>query len=135
MAEAKFKPGTEDVITYIEKIDDEIKRDDSYTLIKLMKKLTKHEPVLWAGSIIAFGKVHYKYASGHEGDTCLAGFSPRKQQFSIYLTCDLQQYSDYLARLGKHKTGKGCLYVKRLSDINIDVLEEMIRKTVSDAKQ
>jgi hypothetical protein len=99
-----------------------------------MRKVTRCRPVLWGGSIVGFGTYHYKYPSGHEGDAPLVGFSPRKQALTLYLGCDVQRSKELLARLGKHKTGKGCLYVKSLEDVDHSVLEQLIRDAVAQTK-
>jgi len=126
MAEQKTKPTEVSVDEYIAALDDETKRSDSLTLVKMMRAATKEKPRMWGPSIIGFGSVHYKYASGHEGDTCMMGFSPRKAGISLYLTCDASSRVPYLERLGKYKTGVGCIYIKRLSDIDMSVLKELI---------
>ena len=88
-------------------------------------------PVLWGASLIGFGEVQYRYPSGHSGNIFLVGFSPRKSAISLYLTCDLREMADQLARLGKHACGKGCLYVKKLADVDLSVLGEMIGQVVA----
>jgi hypothetical protein len=132
MAETKTKPTGNSIEEFLAGIEDPQKRADSHTLIELMRRVTGKPPRLW-GSIIGFGSYHYKYASGHEGDTCLTGFSPRKSEFSIYLDGHPENEDDraaLLAKLGKHRMGKGCLYVKRLDAVDIDVLEQLVRQSV-----
>lgn len=120
---------------FLNEIEDNQKREDAFELLGMMKKISGLQPKLWGSSIIGFGKIHYQYASGHSGDTCICGFAPRKQQFSVYLTCaDINSYQGLLDKLGKHKTGKSCLYIKKLDDIDKKVLESMIRKAVSENK-
>jgi len=131
MAEQKTKPTEVSVDEYIAALDDETKRSDSLTLVKMMRAATKEKPRMWGPSIIGFGSVHYKYASGHEGDTCRMGFSPRKAAISLYITCDAASIAPYLERLGKHKTGVGCIYIKRLSDIDMSVLKGLIELTAT----
>lgn len=126
MAEQKTKPTAVSVKDYIAEIDDVVKRNDALTLVKLMQEATNEKPRMWGPSIIGFGKVHYKYASGHEGDTARIGFSPRKAAISLYLTCDAKGLAPYLEKLGKHKTGVGCIYIKRLSDVDMKALKELI---------
>ena len=126
MAETKTKPTSVSVDDFIDAIEDEKKRDDARTLVKMMTDISKEKPQMWGPSIIGFGKVHYKYASGHEGDTCRIGFSPRKAAISLYLTCDASDLAPYLEKLGKHKTGVGCIYIKRLSDVDISTLKKML---------
>lgn len=109
---------------------------DCRTLVALMKKATGCPPKMWGPSIVGFGSFHYKYASGHEGDTCLVGFSPRKGELSIYLSFDLAgQFGAELKKLGRHRAGKGCLYVKRLADVDLKVLEAMIETSVAAARK
>jgi hypothetical protein len=100
-----------------------------------MRRITKSDPVLWGGSIIGFGKYHYKYESGHEGYSCLTGFSPRKEKLSIYIMPGYAEQASLTDKLGKFKMGKGCLYVKKLSDIHMDVLEKIVKKSVDTLKQ
>lgn len=134
MAEIKTKPTSVSVDKFIKAVPDEQKREDSYVLIDMMKKITKEEPRMWGPSIIGFGTCHYKYESGHEGDMPLAGFSPRKAAISVYLSCDLPQNTALLKKLGKHKMTVSCLYIKRLSDIDIKVLKELIVESYKDTK-
>ncbi len=136
MAENKTKPTKVSVKKFIDAIDDEQKRKDSYFLIDMMKKITKEEPKMWGPTIIGFGSYHYKYDSGHEGDSCRAAFSPRKAAFSIYVLCGENKYPDLFKKLGKHKLGAGsCLYVKRLSDIDLKVLKEIVTASYKDTKK
>lgn len=134
MAEIKTKPTAVSVDKFIKSVPDKQKREDSYVLIDMMKKITKEEPEMWGPSIIGFGTYHYKYASGHEGDMPLAGFSPRKAAISVYLSCDLPQNTALLKKLGKHKVTKSCLYIKRLSDVDIKVLNDLIVESYKDTK-
>jgi hypothetical protein len=131
MAEQKTKPSERSVEAFLDSLDNEEARDDCYTLLKMMTKITKAEPKLWGGSIVGFGKYHYRYESGHEGDSCLTGFSPRKQALTIYLMPGFESHSSLLGKLGKHKSGKGCLYIKKLKDVDPKVLDELIRESVS----
>ena len=104
-------------------------------LLGMMESVSRTKPVMWGSSIIGFGSYHYVYESGREGDTILIGFSPRKQNISIYLTGGLDPLKDELSELGKHKTGKGCLYIKSLKDINAAVLKKMLSKAFKSKKQ
>jgi hypothetical protein len=134
MAELKTKQTERSVNAFINQIPDETTRKDCRTIVRLMKKATKSEPRMWGSSIVGFGKFHYKYASGHEGDTCVVGFSPRKQYLTLYaMPGYLPQFQDLLKKLGKHKTGKGCLYIKKLEDVNLAVLEDLIEQAVKTA--
>jgi hypothetical protein len=135
MAELKTQKNNQDVVKFLEKVEPEQKREDSFKLLGLMKKVTKSEPSMWGDSIIGFGDYHYKYASGREADWFAAGFSPRKQNLTLYLMSGFGGYEEVLSRLGKHSTGKGCLYIKKLDDIDLDTLEELVRKSVDQAKQ
>ncbi|MEO6395700.1 MAG: DUF1801 domain-containing protein [Devosia sp.] len=131
MAETKTKPTSVAVHEYIAQIEDAQQRADSAVLLEMMRKITGEEPRMWGPSIVGFGTYHYKYASGHEGDSCIAGFSPRKAEFSIYLWPEAQPWrEELLAKLGKHRMGKGCLYVKRLENIDMEVLEQLVRRSV-----
>src|SRR5215210_3347944 len=125
MAEQKTKPTEQSVQEFIDKIPDEQARDDCYALIKLMKRVTGSAPKMWGSSIIGFGKYHYKYESGHEGDSCLTGFSPRKQNISLYIMPGYTEHTYLLKKLGKHKAAKGCLYIKKMEDIDPVVLEKI----------
>lgn len=135
MARTKTRATDVAVGEFIAQVEDPQKRADSAVLIEMMSKMTGAPPKMWGPSIIGFGSYHYKYASGHEGDACLAGFSPRKAEFSIYLWPEPVEWRDaLLAKLGKHRMGKGCLYVKRLSDIDLDILEQLIQRSVDTCR-
>lgn len=129
MAENKTKPTDADVIAFLASVEPAVRREDGLALLDIFREATGVEPKMWGPSIVGFGTHHYVYASGREGDTAAAGFSPRKAQISLYLLPGVDHYEDELRRLGKHTTGKGCIYVKRLSDIDLDVLREMVRKS------
>jgi hypothetical protein len=136
MTEQKTRPGTESVVDFLNNLENKQKRKDCFSLLTMMQELTKEEPVLWGGSMVGFGQIHYKYASGHEGDWFKAGFAPRKQNISLYvMSYDKSGYADLLAKLGKHKTGAACLYVNKLSDIDLNILREIIRHTIIQCKQ
>ena len=136
MAEAKLKPTEKSVERLIGQVPDEKVRDDCYELIRIMKKVTGAEPVLWGGNIIGFGKYHYVYDSGHEGDACLSAFAVRKTNITLYvMPPDLPERDDLLKKLGKHKASKGCIYIKKLDDIDTNVLEKMISKSVAYVKK
>ena len=136
MAELKTKPNKSSIDDFLAKLENEQKREDSYKILELMKKVTGEDPIMWGDSIIGFGNYHYKYASGREGDWFLTGFSPRKQNFSIYLmSCENDKNLSHLfSKLGKHKTGKSCLYFNKLSDIDLEILEQLICQSVDDSK-
>lgn len=107
-------------------VEDETKKKDAFELIKIMQEVTHFEPKMWGPSIIGFGSYHYKYASGHEGDAPLVGFSPRKAAISLYINVPTENRDELLSKLGKHKASKGCIYVKKIADIDIEVLKKMI---------
>ena len=136
MGETKTKPTSVSVEEFIAKVEDPQKRADSYVLIDLMQKITGEKPRMWGPSIIGFGTYHYKYASGHEGDACLAGFSPRKAELSIYLNPEPSDARHLLlAQLGKHRMGKSCLYVKRLDAIDLKVLEKLVVQSIDETRE
>lgn len=131
MAELKTKPTDKSVEDFINGLSDENRRNDCRAVLQLMKRVTKSKPRMWGPSIVGFGSYHYKYASGREGDWFVAGFSPRKQDLTLYIMAGLPRYAELLSKLGKHKSGKSCLYVKRLSDIDMDVLEDLVQQSVA----
>src|SRR5262245_41691807 len=127
MAETKTKPTGVSVGEFLAHVEDAQKRADSTVLIEMMQRITGEKAKMWGPSIVGFGRYHYKYASGHEGDSCLAAFSPRKSEFSIYLWPEAEPWrEELLAKLGKHRMGKGCLYVKRLENIEFKVMEQIV---------
>ena len=137
MYEAKTKPTKLSAAAYIAAITDDTRRSDCKKLAAMMKRLTGCAPKMWGTSIVGFDSYHYKYDSGHEGDSCVVGFSSRKGDLSIYLLggYETKEAKALLAQLGKHKTGKACLYVKRLADIDPAVLEKLIARSVAYVKQ
>jgi hypothetical protein len=134
MAENKTTPNDQNVEQFLNAIEDERKRKDSFTILELLKQATGLEPKMWGSSIVGFGSYHYKYDSGREGDAILAGFSPRKQNLTIYNMSGFEQLDDLLNKLGKHTTGKGCLYIKRLDDIDLPTLKSLIEESFKHAK-
>ncbi len=130
MAELKTKKNEASVTKFLDGVKDEKKRQDSYTILKLMKQITKAEPKMWGTSMVGFGSYHYKYASGREGDWFVTGFSPRKQNLTLYIMSGISKYPDLLKKLGKFKTGKGCLYINKIEDIDIKTLKELIKQSV-----
>lgn len=118
------------VDAFIDGVENQQQQADCRVLIELMKEITKDEPKMWVPSIVGFGDFHYKYAGGREGDWFYVGFSPRKQNLTMYIMDGFNAYSEYLAKLGKFKTGKSCLYVKKLDDVNMDVLQGLIEASV-----
>lgn len=133
MAENKTKPTSANVVAFLNKIQSRQLRDDCLTILKMMQTVSKLEPVMWGSAIIGFGTHHYVYESGREGDTVVIGFSPRKQNITFYLMGGLKPVENELAKLGKYKTGKGCLYIKSLSDVNVDVLKKVFAKAFKRA--
>jgi hypothetical protein len=132
-ADIKTKENDASVEAFINSVPDLEKRNDSFAILEMMQKATNEAPKMWGGSLIGFGNKRYKSpASGREVDWFIIGFSPRKANFSLYLSFDLRQYAEKLAKLGKHKTGMGCLYINKLKDVDLAVLEEMIRDAVKD---
>lgn len=133
MAEQKTKPTGASVERFLNGLDEE-RRRDGFALVEIMKRATNAEPTMWGGAIVGFGTYHYKYASGHEGDCCIAGFSPRKQNWTLYLMPGIDWASPLLGKLGKHSAGKGCLYIKRLADVDVPTLEALIARSVSQIR-
>lgn len=127
MAENKTKPTDASVGDYLAGLENEARRKDCVTLAKLMSEATKHPPKMWGSSIVGFGSYHYKYASGREGDCCLVGFASRKEDISLYGLTAAANADALLARLGKHKAGKGCVYIKTLADVDPKVLAALVR--------
>ena len=130
MAKNKTAETDHSVTDYINEVANEVKRKDSFRLIKIFKSITGCEPKMWGPSIIGFGKYHYKYASGHEGDSPLAAFSPRKDSLVIYIATEFEKREELLSQLGKHKSSKSCVYAKKLDDIDIAILEKMVKKSI-----
>lgn len=126
MAELKTKVNTGSVKAFVESVEDPQRKKDAQVLSKLMRQRTRKQPKMWGDAIVGFGSFHYKYASGREGDWFIVGFSPRKQAMSLYLMAGFQRFEPLMKKLGKYKTGKSCLYVKKLDDIDLDVLTELI---------
>ncbi len=135
MPEAKTRPTKQSVESYLAAIGDEVRRRDCETLVALMRRVTKHEPCMWGQSIVGFGSYHYTYDSGHEGDACLTGFASRKGDISVYVVAGFDGQEDLLAKLGKHKAAKACLYIKRLADIDAAVLEKIVARSVAAIKK
>ena len=131
MSTNKTKPTTRSVELFLDDLIPEQRKKDSWTLYLLMEKITGSQGVLWGTSIIGFGDYHYKYASGREGDWFLTGFSPRKNALTLYLMCDISHESIDFSTLGKHKKGKGCFYIKRLDDVDLKALVNIIKTSIS----
>jgi hypothetical protein len=130
MAELKTKETSASVSEFLGKVADPQRRADCFAVVDIMRDVTSEEPKMWGSSIVGFGSYHYKYESGHEGDSMITGFSPRKSDLTLYIMGGLDSFSDLLPKLGKNKTAKSCLYIKKLSDIDVGVLRKIISKSV-----
>jgi hypothetical protein len=134
MAELKTKLTDASVEAFLNTLEDESKRKDAQTILQMMQDVTGEAPRMWGNSIVGFGSYRYKYASGKEGDWMLTGFSPRKQNLTLYIMSGFEINADIMSRLGKHTTGKGCLYIKKLKDVDPTVLRELITKSVEHTR-
>lgn len=132
MAVNKTKATAVNVTEFIQNIDNEVKRNDSFQLVEIYKSITGFEAKMWGPTIIGFGSYHYKYASGHQGDMPIAAFSPRKDAIVFYISDEIENREQLLEKLGKHKTGKVCVYVKKLADIDLTVLKKLVMATIED---
>ena len=133
--ELKTKVNDANVTDFLNSVEDEQKRKDSFEILKIMKQVSKEAAKMWGSSIVGFGSYHYKGASGREGVWMLIGFSPRKQNITLYIMPGFERYQGLMKKLGKHSTGKSCLYIKRLSDIDVDVLKELMTESLKVMKQ
>jgi hypothetical protein len=134
MAENKTKVTAVDPQAFINQVEDEQKRKDAKELVRLMSDVTGKPPKMWGPTIVGFGKYRYKYESGREGEICMTGFSPRKPSLVLYIGSALED-TELMSRLGKHKTGKGCLYIKKLDDIDRSVLKKLVAKSVAETRK
>lgn len=130
MAELKTKKTDASVAAFLDSIEYVKKRLDCYAIVNLMKSVTGYEPKMWGERIVGFGSYHYKYASGHEGDSALVGFAPRKNNITIYIMPGFERYPELMSKLGKFKTGKSCLYIKSMNDVDPLVLRELVKESV-----
>ena len=135
MAEPKTKPTKESVAKFLNSIEDEARRQDCKTVAKLMEEVTGSKPVMWGPAIVGYGSYHYKYASGQEGDWPRAGFSPRKQNLTIYIMGGFDEHPELMEKLGKHTRSKGCLYIKRLDDVHLPTLKKLVQESVKYVKK
>lgn len=135
MYEVKTKETDSSVIEFIESVDSPKKREDAYQLLDIFTETTGYEAKMWGPSIIGFGKYHYKYESGHEGDAPLVGFSPRKAKISLYFATGDTQREKLLKEFGKHTAGKACVYINKVADIQVDVLKALIKQSVTFLKE
>jgi hypothetical protein len=131
MSELKTKPNDASVTDYLNAIENDQVRQDCWTIVDIMQNATNAKPQMWGTSIVGFGSYHYKYTSGREADWMLIAFSPRKQNITLYIMAGFEQYEELLAKLGKYTLGKSCLYIKRLSDIHLPTLVELIQASVN----
>jgi nucleoid DNA-binding protein len=132
MAENKTKITEASVAEHIASIEDESRRNDCQALVELMSKVTKQDAKMWGASIVGFGSYHYKYESGREGDSCVTGFSSRKGDISVYVSAVFPERDSLLSKLGKHKVGKACVYIRKLTDVDLDVLKQIIAASYAD---
>jgi len=135
MTKNKTTQNASPVEDFINAVDNEQKRKDSWDMIALMKKITGSEPRMWGSSLVGFGSYHYKYESGREGDFFITGFSPRKAAFTVYIMPGFSEYADLMEQLGPYKTGKSCLYIKNLDIVDLGILEQIISKSVEDMRE
>ena len=135
MADLKTKPTKASVTRFLRSITDERKKKDSFAIRDLMAEVTKTEPEMWGTSIVGFGRYHYEYVSGREGEWPLVGFSPRKQNLTLYVMSGFDGYDELMKSLGKYKTGKACLYIKSLDDVHIPTLKKLIRRSVKHVRE
>jgi hypothetical protein len=130
MAEPKTKPTKASVEKFLNQVPDDTRREDCFKVAKMMEEITGYKPQMWGPSIVGFGTYRYKYESGREGDWPITGFSPRKQDLTLYIMPGFAEHRDLMEQLGKHRTGKSCLYIKRLSDVHVPTLKKLIRESV-----
>ena len=135
MSVPKTKPTEVSIESHIAAITNEEQRKDCLALVKLMSKITKAKPKMWGPSIVGFGSYHYKYASGHEGDSALAAFAMRGSELVVYIAADFEGRDVLLAKLGKHKTGKVCVYIRRLANVDLTVLETLVARSIVETKR
>lgn len=131
MAELKTRPNDASVDDFLSGVADERKREDCRTLVRIMSDATGAEPRMWGDSIVGFGTYHYRYASGREGDWMQVGFSPRKQNLTLYIMSGFSRYEELMKSLGKHSTGKSCLYIKKLDDVDMTTLKKLVEESVA----
>lgn len=135
MQNQKTLPGDQSVLEFLHSVENEQRRNDSLTLLNIMQEVTGENPKLWGGSMVGFGTYSYTYESGHSGISFISGFSPRKQQLVVYIMSGFEKYDLLMEKLGKYKTGKSCLYLKTLSDVDEEVLRELIAESVAYMKK
>lgn len=133
MSENKTRPTSDDVSAFLDTVDDDVRRADAFRVSELMRSISGEPPVMWGSSIVGFGSYHYRYATGREGDAPAVAFSPRKANLTLYITGGFDEHPELLERLGTHKIGKGCLYIKRLADIDEAALSDLVRVSLANA--
>jgi hypothetical protein len=134
MAEPKTKPTNQSVKEFLNEIPEPERRADCFAVAKMMEEITGEKPKMWGPGIVGFGTQHYKYASGREGDWPISAFSPRKRDLTVYLMVGFDKNTELMEKLGKHSTGKSCLYIKRLSDVDVPTLRKLIKESVKGGK-
>lgn len=135
MPQNKTQPTDASVDAFIDSIDNGRRRQDSREVLTLMREVTGEEPTMWGDSMVGFGKYHYRYDSGREGDWFLAGFAPRKSNLVVYIMSGFPRHAELMKKLGKHRTGSSCLYIKKLDDVDRDVLRELVRRSVEHTRK
>ncbi|MEN3327242.1 MAG: hypothetical protein V7638_2049 [Acidobacteriota bacterium] len=135
MAEQKTKPTNQNVKEFLNEISEPERRADCFAVAQIMEGISGEKPKMWGPSIVGFGSYRYKYASGREGDWPMMGFSPRKKDLTLYIMIGFEKHADLMEKLGKHSTGKSCLYIKRLSDVHIPTLKKLIKIGLRDLKE
>jgi len=135
MADLKTKPHKGSVTEFLKSVSNETRRKDAQTVLKLMKQITGERPRMWGPTMVGFGSYHYKYASGREGDWFVTGFSPRSQALTLYIMAGFTRYDSLMKKLGKYKTGKSCLYIKNLEDIDTRVLKQLVELSVKHVEK
>lgn len=135
MAELKTKKNDGDIKDYLNSVENEKRREDSFVILKMMEEVTGLEPKMWGGSIVGFGDYHYKYESGREGDWFLTGFAPRKRNMTLYIMPGFEHYDELLGKLGKYTTGKSCLYINKLEDVDMDALRQLVKESVAHMEE
>ena len=135
MVENKTQRNDGDVMAYLESVQNKRRREDSLVVLKIMEEVTSEPAEMWGSSIVGFGSYHYKYESGREGDFMISGFAPRKQALTLYIMGGFERHEELLAKLGKHRTGSSCLYINKLTDVDLDVLREIISESVAHMRR
>ncbi len=135
MAENKTQRNAGDVMEYLQSVDNKRRREDSLAVLQIMGEVTGEPAEMWGTSIVGFGSYHYKYDSGREGDFMLTGFAPRKQSLTLYIMGGFERHAELMGKLGKHRTGKSCLYINKLTDVDLEVLRELISESVAHMRR